>query len=329
MRCKAVFAVVLSTFLMSVVVPIAEAGPKASAKVTTKSAQKTSPKTTTKSKTPSKAPTKKVAAKSKAKPKKQTIPDLTPEGLPNVLSGSVVVLDVETGEELFGKNPNTKRPIASVSKLAAAIAVRGVGIDLTGVTAISARDAEIAERGSKPHVNVGWKVSNKDLLYASLIASENRAVPAMGRSAGLTEAELIKEMNAVAKRLKLKNTSFDETTGLSYNNKSTARDVAKLLRAAMEDPILVDAMQSETYDLHIIDPEDTVVPLWNTNRLIHSDSYKVLGAKTGYNNEAGYCLVVGLEVNKRKVIVAVLGAEQKGTRYGDVARVVTWLKKKK
>jgi serine-type D-Ala-D-Ala endopeptidase (penicillin-binding protein 7) len=325
MRCKAIFVVVLSTMLMSIATPIAEAGPKASPKVTTKSAQKTSPKTTTKSKAPPKAPAKKVVKKAK----KQAIPDLTPEGLPNVLSGSVVVLDVETGEELFGKNPNTKRPIASVSKLAAAIAVRGVGIDLTGVTAISARDAEIAERGSKPHVNVGWKVSNKDLLYASLIASENRAVPAMGRSAGLTEAELIKEMNAVAKRLKLKNTSFDETTGLSYNNKSTARDVAKLLRAAMEDPILVDAMQSETYDLHIIDPEDTVVPLWNTNRLIHSDSYKVLGAKTGYNNEAGYCLVVGLEVNKRKVIVAVLGAEQKGTRYGDVARVVTWLKKKK
>lgn len=175
---------------------------------------------------------------------------------------------------------------------------------------------------------MGWKLTNKDLLYAALIASENRAVPAMGRGAGLTEAELVKGMNGVAKRLKLKSTSFDETTGLSYNNKSTARDVAKLLRAAMEDPILADAMQSETYDLHMLSPEDMVVPLWNTNRLIHSNTYKVLGAKTGYNAEAGYCLVVGLEVNKRKVIVAVLGAEQKGTRYGDVARVVTWLKKK-
>jgi serine-type D-Ala-D-Ala endopeptidase (penicillin-binding protein 7) len=321
MRCRAVFAVVLSTFLMGVVAPIAEAGPKSSAKVNTKSAQKTS-----KNNPPSKNTKKKVIAK--AKPKKQTIPDLTPEGLPNVLSGSVVVLDLETGDELFSKNPTTRRPIASVSKLAAALAVREAGLDLTEVTEITPRDAEIAERGSKPHVKVGWKVSNKDLLYAALIASENRAVPAMGRGAGLSEAELIKEMNAVAKRLKLKNTSFDETTGLSYNNKSTARDTAKLLRAAMEDPILVDAMQSETYDLHLLSPEDLVVPLWNTNRLIHSDTYKVLGAKTGYNNEAGYCLVVGLEVNKRKVIVAVLGAEQKGTRYGDVARVVTWLKKK-
>jgi D-alanyl-D-alanine endopeptidase (penicillin-binding protein 7) len=318
MRYRAVFAVVLSTFLMSNMAPSAEAGPKASPKVSTKSNSKASK---------NKAAKKKVA--SKAKSKKQTIPDLTPEGLPNVLSGSVVVLDLETGDELFSKNPTTKRPIASISKLAASLAVRDAGIDLTGTTEITERDAEIAERGSKPHIKVGQTLSNKDLLYAALIASENRAVPAMGRGAGLTEKELIKGMNAVAKKLKLKNTSFDEPTGLSYNNQSTARDVAKLLRAAMEDPVLADAMQSETYDLHILDPEETVVPLWNTNRLIHSNSYKVLGAKTGYNGEAGYCLVVGLEVNKKKVIVAVLGAEQKGTRYGDVARVVTWLSKKK
>jgi D-alanyl-D-alanine endopeptidase (penicillin-binding protein 7) len=319
MRYRAILAVVVSAFLVGSSLPSAAAKPQqTSAKVSTKTPPKASPKTTAK-----KAPAKKTP------PKKQSIPDLTPAGLPNVLSSAVVVMDLETGEELFSKNPNTKRAIASISKLAAAMAVREKGIDLTETTEITSRDAEIAERGSKPHVKVGWKLSNKDLLYASLIASENRAVPAMGRGAGLTEAQLVKEMNAVAKKLKLKNTTFDETTGLSYGNKSTARDVAKLLKAAMEDPILSDAMQSETYDLHMIDPEDHVVSLWNTNRLIHSDNYKVLGAKTGYNAEAGYCLAVSLEVNKRKVVIAVLGSEQKGTRYGDVARIVTWLKKKK
>lgn len=276
-----------------------------------------------------KAPVKKAPAKKAVKraPPKKEIPELTPEGLPNVLSDSAFVLDLESGDELFSKNPDEKRPIASISKLAAALAVRANKMDLTGVTEVTARDAEIAEKGAKPHIKVGWEISNKDLLYAALIASENRAVPAMGRGAGLSEAELVKEMNKVVKELKLKNTSFDETTGLSYNNRSTAREAAKLLRAALEDPVLADAMQSPTYEMHIVDPKDTVVSLWNTNRLIHSDKYKVLGAKTGYNAQAGYCLVVALEVGKRKVAIAVLGAEQKLTRYGDVSRIVSWLQK--
>ena len=99
MRCRAIFAVVLSTFLMSTT-PSASAGPKASAKVSTKSPAKASK---SKAPAPKTATKKKVVAK--AKPKKQSIPDLTPEGLPNVLSGSVVVLDLETGDELFSKNP--------------------------------------------------------------------------------------------------------------------------------------------------------------------------------------------------------------------------------
>lgn len=276
----------------------------------------------------------KISAQKSSKKKKSTkkaappIPDLTPAGLPNVLSESVLVIDLHTGEEIFAKNADKKRAIASISKLAAAIAVRKAGLDLEGFTEITAQDAEIAKRGSKPHIKVGWKISNRDLLYSSLIASENRAVPAMGRGAGLNEKKLVAEMNAVAKSLGLKNTFFDETTGLSYNNKSTAREVAKLLKAAMEDEVLADAMTRMTFEINPIEPANTPVNVWNTNHLLRTDKYKVLGGKTGFNNEAGYCLTTSLSVGDRDIIIVILGAHQPLTRYGDVSRIVKWLSAK-
>jgi serine-type D-Ala-D-Ala endopeptidase (penicillin-binding protein 7) len=267
---------------------------------------------------------KKSASKHKRRPA-PPVPTLTAEGLPNVLAASAVVIDLETGEELFAKNAGAQRSIASISKLAAALAVRKVGLDLEAVTEITANDAEIARRGSTPHVKVGWKISNEDLLYATLIASENRAVPAIGRGAGLTPEELVKEMNGVAEDLGLKKTRFDETTGLSYNNKSTAREVAKLLEAAMKDELLADAMRSGTFELSVLEPEPTTVALRNTNRLTRTEGYTVLGGKTGMNNQARYCLATALEIEGRKVALVILGAPSSAARFGDAMRIAKWM----
>jgi serine-type D-Ala-D-Ala endopeptidase (penicillin-binding protein 7) len=264
-------------------------------------------------------------AKKKAPP---PIPALTSDGKPNVLSESVIVIDLKTGEELFTKNAGEKRPIASVSKLAAALAVQKKKLDLKGVTEITQEDADIALRGSKPHIRVGWKITNQDLLYSALIASENRAVPAMGRGAGLTPEQLVKEMNGVAKDLGLKNTSFDEPTGLSYGNQSSARDVAKMLKAAITDPVLADAMTQEQWEIKVVEPSGYSVSIMNTDRLMRSEKYTVLGGKTGYNDQAGYCLAVALKVGTRDVAIVTLGATGKLTRYGDVSRVVSWLSAK-
>lgn len=281
------------------------------------------PSTSKKASSSKKAPAKKAT---KRAPVSREVPALTKDGKPNTLSKAVIAIDLDTGEVLFAKNEDEQRPIASISKLAASLAVRKNNIDLEGSTEISSRDAEIARRGSDPHIEVGWKVSNKDLVYSALIASENRAVPAMGRGAGLDETQLVREMNAVAKKLGLKQTTFDETTGLSYNNQSTAREVAVMLKAAMKDKVLADAMTRVTYDIAIVDPVGKSLTLSNTNRFIHSDGkYKVLGAKTGYNDKAGYCLAVALQTGKRRVAYVALGAAEKMTRYGDVSRMYDWV----
>lgn len=252
-------------------------------------------------------------------------PTLTEEGLPNVLSAAAVVIDLETGEELFAKEADTPRAIASISKLAAVLAVRSRGIELEGVTRISSKDAAIARRGARPHLRVGWQLTNRDLLFSVLIASENRAVPALGRGAGLSPGELVSAMNEVAAELGLEQTRFDETTGLSYNNKSTAREVAKLLEAAMKDELLAEAMRQGSFQLHPVAPETRVV-IRNTNRLTRAEGYTVLGGKTGFNNKAGLCLATALELEGRRVLIVLLGARTGSTRYADVERIASWLR---
>jgi D-alanyl-D-alanine endopeptidase (penicillin-binding protein 7) len=286
--------------------------------------------TATKKAPAKKAPAKKTSAKKVAKhaPVSREVAPLTKDGKPNILSGSAIAYDLDTGEIIFSKNADEQRPIASISKLAAALAVRKNNIDLEASTEISKRDAEIARRGSDPHVEIGWKLSNKDLVYAALIASENRAVPAMGRGAGLDETQLVREMNSVAKDLGLKKTVFDETTGLSYGNQSSAREVAVLLQAAMKDKVLADAMTRSTYDIAVVDPVGKSLTLSNTNKFIHMEKYTVLGAKTGYNDKAGYCLATSMKLGERRVAFVVLGAHEKLTRYGDVTRMYDWLSAK-
>jgi D-alanyl-D-alanine endopeptidase (penicillin-binding protein 7) len=263
--------------------------------------------------------------KSRRRPRYVPVPALTKDGLPNVQAAAAVVVDLETGEELFAKNADDRRAIASISKLAAALAVRRAGVDLAGETAITTADVMSTIRGGYGHLPAGWTLTNRDLIFASLIASENRAVPAMGRGAGLSPEELVAGMNAVAAELGLGATGFDEPTGLSYNNRSTAREVVALLKAAMADEVLAEAMRLGSATLSATAPAGAAVLIRNTNRFTREAGYAVLGGKTGYNRKAGYCLATALEVEGRKVAVVVLGARSGAERFADVRRIKGWL----
>jgi serine-type D-Ala-D-Ala endopeptidase (penicillin-binding protein 7) len=263
--------------------------------------------------------------KSRRRPRYVPVPALTKDGLPNVQAAAAVVVDLETGEELFAKNAGDRRAIASISKLAAALAVRRAGVDLAGETAVTTADVMSTIRGGYGHLAAGWILSNKDLIFAALIASENRAVPAMGRGAGLSTEGLVAAMNAVALDLGLTETGFDEPTGLSYNNKSTAREVVELLKAAMADEVLSEAMRSGSATLSAASPAGVAVSIRNTNRFTREAGYTVLGGKTGYNRQAGYCLATAIEVEGRKVAVVVLGAHSCAERWADIRRIKGWL----
>jgi serine-type D-Ala-D-Ala endopeptidase (penicillin-binding protein 7) len=145
------------------------------------------------------------------------IPALTELGLPNVRSGSALVVDMDTGAILYGKNPDTVRAIASTGKIFVAMVARRRGLDLDGTTTITMEDARFARGGARTHLDVGRSFFNRDLLRAMLVASDNRAVTALGHAVGLTPDQLVQEMNALALDLGLKRTSFTDPTGLNGN----------------------------------------------------------------------------------------------------------------
>jgi D-alanyl-D-alanine endopeptidase (penicillin-binding protein 7) len=244
-------------------------------------------------------------------------------GLPQVHAAAAVVIDAETGRDIYGRNADRQRPIASISKLAAALVVMDRGLDLDEVSVITKGDRDVARGGARSRLLEGMTLTNRDLLHAALMSSDNRAIPALGRAVKLNPSQLAAAMCDKARQLGLKNTHFRDPTGLSSDNVSTPRETVALLRAVMKHPVLGPIARRMEYDARPVGkPRITYV---NTSRPAQRGSIEVLGGKTGYNDEARYCLVIATKVEGRSYLMSFLAAEGKLTRFGDVARVADWI----
>ncbi|HTE52238.1 MAG TPA: serine hydrolase [Kofleriaceae bacterium] len=253
------------------------------------------------------------------------IPALTALGLPNVRSGSALAIDMDNGTILFGKNPDAVRAIASTGKIFVALVARRRGMDLDGVTQITMEDATYARGGSRTHLDVGQSFRNRDLLRAMLVASDNRAVTAVARGAGLTPDQLVTEMNGLAVDLGLKRTTFTDPTGLN-GNWSTAREMAMALAAALRDPVLAEILSTRFVSIQTVtNGRPRTLHYTNTNRVLHRERLRVLGGKTGYTRDAGYCLVTGVEMDGRRLAFVFLGGDGELTRFADFNRVMGWM----
>jgi D-alanyl-D-alanine carboxypeptidase len=148
-------------------------------------------------------------------------------------------------------------------------------------------------------------------------------VPALGRAVKLTPTQLVAGMNAKAKQLGLKNTRFQEPTGLSVNNVSTPREVIVMLKQVIAHPVLGPITRRAEYDAHPVGKPP--IKYFNTDRPAQRSNVQLIGGKTGYNDFARYCLVVASKIDGRTYYMAFLGNEGKMTRFGDVARVADWI----
>jgi len=246
----------------------------------------------------------------------------TKGGLPNVQALGALVID-ETGREVYARNPDKERPIASISKLAATLTIADKGLELDGLSTIEKGDIDVARGGARSRLFDGMTLSNRDLLHAALMGSDNRAIPALGRAVKLSPSQLTAAMNAKVRTLGLKNTRFSEPTGLSPSNVSTPRETIKMLRALMDHPLLGPITQRVEYDAHPVGKAP--IRYINTDHAASRGSIQVLAGKTGYNDVARYCLVVATRIEGRLYFMAFLSNEGKLTRFGDVARVADWL----
>ncbi|MGD0836008.1 MAG: serine hydrolase [Polyangia bacterium] len=247
----------------------------------------------------------------------------TKGGQPNVQALGALVIDLETGRELWNRRPDLPRSIASISKLAAALTVMDHNLDLDGLTTIKRVDVDVARGGARSRLLEGMTLSNRDLLHAALLGSDNRAVSALGRAVGLGSAQLTSAMNRKVAALGLRFTRFREPTGLSADNQSTPRETIAMLRAAMAHPVLGPIVKRVEYDAHPV--SRPAIHYISTHRPAARPNVQVLGGKTGYNDSARYCLVIAARIDGRSYGIALLGTEGDLTRFGDVARIADWI----
>jgi len=224
---------------------------------------------------------------------------------------SALIVDNSTGAWLYQKYAQRQRPIASLTKLLTAMVYLDLGPNLDTVVYLSNRDCY---NSAKSHLRQGEGYKTLDLLYATLMASDNRAARALATASGLPREVFIRRMNDKARWLGAMNTEVVETTGLDEHNVSTAADIAILIREAMTYP-LIKKITSTYRHRAKVQNKKRYKNLVNTNRLVLS-RWKVMSGKTGFILESDYCLATVLRDSQGKEItVVVLGSPTNNTRF--------------
>ncbi len=266
----------------------------------------------------------------KAKPVAQKFrgtPDLTKEGVPNLLSHAAMVFDPLTGRALYAKNADSPVPIASITKLMTAMVVLEGKQDLNEAVVIDSADIDVI-KGSRSRLPVGTAFRREDLMRLALMASDNRAAAALGRTyVGGTPA-FVDAMNAKAKQIGLQHARFVDATGLAPSNVASPQDLALLVAEASNFPQIRE--YSTTPELHVMLPNGKrALGFNNTNALVRSQGWDIGLSKTGYINEAGKCLVMHATIGKNPVVIVLLDSWGKLTRLGDANRIKKWLENPK
>ena len=236
-------------------------------------------------------------------------------------SASALVEDQRTGECLVQKQADAILPIASITKLMTAMVVLDAKMNLQESITIASEDVDTL-RHSRSRLPVNTRLTRGDALLLALMASENRAAHALGRTYLGGLATFVAAMNAKARSLGLVETRFEDPAGISIGNTSTARDLARMVDAAYHYRLI---RESTTCKETTIRSGHRTLQFHNTNSLIRNPRWQIGLSKTGFIDEAGRCLVMQLQVAKRPVLIVLLDAQGKLTRYGDANRIKQWM----
>lgn len=236
-------------------------------------------------------------------------------------SASALVLDQSTGQTLLEKQAGTVVPIASLTKLMTAMVLLDAHLDPLEILTITNDDKDTL-RHSRSRLPVGTCLPREQALLLALVASENRAAHALGRTFPGGLSAFVEAMNAKALALGLTGTRFEDPTGLSSGNVATARDLAHILEAAYGYPEIRDfSTRRET----TIQAGRRRIQFPNTNALVRNSRWSIGLSKTGYIEEAGRCLVMQAMLANRPVLIILLDSWGKYTRLGDANRIKQWM----
>ncbi len=239
----------------------------------------------------------------------------------NLRSSVALVVEQDTGEVLFSKNPDAVLPIASITKLMTAMVVTEAGLSMDEELTITQDDVD-TEKGSRSRLSVGTRLTRGEMMHLALMSSENRAANALGRHYPGGLPAFVAAMNRKAAELGMAGTHYVEPTGLSSRNQSSAQDLAILVKAASEVPLIAELSVSREAAVAVGRRQ---LQFRNTNALVRDANWDIGLQKTGYISEAGRCLVMQANLAGRKLIMVLLDSAGKYSRIGDAERLRSWL----
>lgn len=239
----------------------------------------------------------------------------------NIEAEKAVVIEAQGRFLLYAKDADKPQAIASITKLMTALVFLETEPNLDELYRIQASDRV---PGGKAHLFPGDELTLHDLLYTSLIASDNDATMALVSASNLDFDQFVEAMNEKARVLRLVNTHFVEVTGLDKDNVSTAREVAIITKEALSVPEIRNALEKKEYIYQTTGGREKVIE--STDELLfvpENENYRLVGGKTGFINESGYCFTALYETKTGEQLIAtVLGSLAIKNRFLDSQTIV-------
>jgi D-alanyl-D-alanine endopeptidase (penicillin-binding protein 7) len=238
-------------------------------------------------------------------------------------SANVLVHEAAADRQIYAKAADEVTPIASVTKLMTAMVVLDAQQPLDETIDIDMRDFDYL-KGSHSRLRMGSALSRREMLRLALMSSENRAASSLARHYPGGTRAFVDAMNFKAASLGLSHTHYADPTGLSAANVSTAKDLAKLVQAAADYPLI---REFSTTPSHYVEVQTTGQTLGfnNSNALVKNGDWDIRLQKTGYIREAGKCVVMLVNIASKPIVIVLLDSLGKYTRIADAQRVKHWL----
>jgi len=236
----------------------------------------------------------------------------------NLKSSVAMVVNQDTKEVYFEKNSSVSLPIASITKLMAAMVVLDSKLPMDETLVINADDVR-SYRSSR--LAGGTVLTREEALLLSLMSSENRAAYTLGRNypGGLTA--FVSAMNRKAREIGMTHSNFADPTGLMSENVASAEDLARMLSASYQYKMIREFSTWPDLTMVIANRPQKFL---NTNRLVRAGDMNIGLQKTGFINAAGKCLVMQARVNNTPLLLVFLDSVGTQSRFADAVRVKDW-----
>jgi D-alanyl-D-alanine endopeptidase (penicillin-binding protein 7) len=227
---------------------------------------------------------------------------------------SLLLHNTNTGHTLISQNAQDARPLASITKLMTALVALDTGFALERPVPLNRRWSTVLPARS---------YTRGELMTAMLVRSDNSAAETLAGDYPGGREEFIREMNDRARRLGMHHTQFEDASGLSPNNISSADDIAILVKEALKQDYMRKTTTIKHTEIEVPGKKRPIkIQINNTNSPLLGAHDSAVLSKTGLTSKAGWCVAMAFEQEGQQFIVVVLGSKNKAERSRTVERAL-------